>query len=277
MNRQSAEQFLDRFSGSVLVTVEVAKGSTPRDAGARMIVSETAIHKTIGGGQLEYMAIDRARQMLLGRDEEDKMEIGLGPEIGQCCGGRVRLSLQRVDEALAQEVIESEMREFEARPHVYVFGAGHVGNALCRALALLPVNTILVDTRRAKLDAAPEGVEKKLAAMPESCVAQAPPGSAFLVLTHDHALDFLILKEALTRNDAGYVGMIGSKSKRATFSHWFKREGGDDAALARLVCPMGGSAVKDKRPEVIAALTAAEVMTALVTARENSAVCVIDS
>jgi xanthine dehydrogenase accessory factor len=99
--------------------------------------------------------------------------------------------------------------------------------------------------------------------MPESLVAEAPPGSAFLVLTHDHALDFLILKEALARIDAAYAGMIGSKSKRATFSHWFKREGGNAAALPRLVCPMGGSTVKDKRPEVIAALTAAEVMAAL--------------
>jgi xanthine dehydrogenase accessory factor len=149
------------------------------------------------------------------------------------------------------------------RPHVYVFGAGHVGNALCRALNLLPLRTILVDTRQAELDAAPQGTETRLAAMPEDVVAQAPASSAFLILTHDHALDFLILKEALERNDAAYVGMIGSKTKRATFNSWFKREGGDLAALARLVCPLGGMALKDKRPEVIAALTAAEVMIAV--------------
>ncbi len=263
MERRTAEQFLKRFPGAVLVTIESAKGSTPREAGAWMIVCETAIYKTIGGGQLEYMAIDKARQMLRSRMKEDAMEIGLGPEIGQCCGGRVRLELRRFDKALRQEIIAAEQREFEALPHVYVFGAGHVGNALCRALALLPVRTILVDARQAELDAAPESVEKKLAAMPEALVAAAPPGSGFLVLTHDHALDFLILKEALARRDASYVGMIGSKSKRATFSSWFMREGGDKGALSRLVCPMGGSAVKDKRPEVIAALTAAEVMTAL--------------
>ena len=263
MERRKAQQFLRRFPGSVHVAVKTAKGSAPREAGAFMLVSDAAIYKTIGGGQLEYMAIDRARQMLRGGVREAVMEIGLGPEIGQCCGGRVSLELTGIDEALALEIIAAEQSEFEALPHVHVFGAGHVGNALCRALALLPVRTILVDARQAELDAAPESVEKKLAAMPEALVAAAPPGSGFLVLTHDHALDFLILKEALARTDAAYVGMIGSKSKRATFKSWFVREGGDENALSRLVCPMGGSAVKDKRPEVIAALTAAEVMTAL--------------
>ena len=102
------------------------------------------------------------------------MEIGLGPDIGQCCGGRVGLELRRVDGALALEIIAAEQRGFDARPHVYVFGAGHVGNALCRALGLLPVKTILVDTRQAELDAAPDCVEKTLAAMPEStCCASA--------------------------------------------------------------------------------------------------------
>jgi xanthine dehydrogenase accessory factor len=270
MGTQTAEQFLGIFPSAVLVTVQFAKGSTPREAGASMLISQTAIHRTIGGGQLEYMAIDRARQMLRSGNSNDEMEIGLGPEIGQCCGGRVTLELRLVDEALALKIIAAEERELAARPNVYVFGAGHVGNALCRTLALLPVRTILVDTRRAELDAAPEGVEKRSAAMPESLVAEAPSGSAFLVLTHDHALDFLILKEALARTDAAYVGMIGSKSKRATFSHWFRREGGDESVLARLVCPLGGWAAKDKRPEVIAALTAAEVMTGLALGEAQS-------
>jgi xanthine dehydrogenase accessory factor len=267
MERQTAARFLGTTPDAILVTVRSAKGSAPREAGAFMLVSDVAICKTIGGGQLEYMAIDKARDMLRGGVRQDAMEIGLGPEIGQCCGGRVTLALRRIDEELAFEIISAEERELEAMPHIYLFGAGHVGNALCRALALLPVRIILVDTRQAELDAAPEGVEKKIAAMPESLVAEAPPGSAFLVLTHDHALDFLILKQALARTDAAYVGMIGSKSKRATFSHWFRHEGGDGSVLAQMVCPMGGSAVRDKRPEVIAALTAAEVMTALNAAR----------
>ena len=271
MERLTAEHFLGRSPASVIVTVETAKGSTPREAGAFMLVSASAIYKTIGGGQLEYMAIDKARQMLRGDAEEDAMEISLGPEIGQCCGGRVALKLQRIDETLALEILASEKNEFESLPHVYVFGAGHVGSALCRALNLLPVRTMLIDTRQAELDAAPEGTETRLAAMPEDIVRQAPASSAFLILTHDHALDFLILKEALARTGAAYVGMIGSKTKRGTFQSWFKREGGNAAALARLVCPRGGAAVKDKRPEVIAALTAAEVMTAVFNKQNASA------
>jgi xanthine dehydrogenase accessory factor len=263
MDRQTAEQFLSRFPGCVRVAIDTVKGSAPREADAYMLVSSEAIFGTIGGGQLEYMAIDKARQMLRGGTIESAMDIGLGPEIGQCCGGRVALVLQRIDETLALEIIASEQIALDALPHVYVFGAGHVGNALCRALSLLPLRTILVDTRQAELDAAPEGTETRLAVLPEEIVRQAPASSAFLILTHDHALDFLILKEALARDDTAYVGMIGSKTKRATFNSWFKREGGKAAALARLVCPMGGSAVKDKRPEVIAALTAAEVMIAV--------------
>ena len=262
---ETVEEFLSSPSGCVLVSIDHAKGSTPRDAGAFMIVSGTAIFRTIGGGQLEYMAIDKARQMLASGDNAGAMEIGLGPEIGQCCGGRVTLKLQRIGAALAQEIIATEARECEMLPHVYVFGAGHVGNALCRTLGLLPLRTILVDARQAELDMAPAGVKAMLVAMPEAVVRDAPKGSAFLVLTHDHALDFLIVREALARNDAAYVGMIGSKSKRGTFSLWFKREGGSEGALGLLVCPMGGSHVKDKRPEVIASLVAAEVITALLS------------
>ena len=94
----------------------------------------------------------------------------------------------------------------------------------------------------------------------------APAGSAFIVLTHDHALDFLSVAEALKRDDAAYVGMIGSKTKKATFRSWYLREaGGGEEAFARLVCPIGGADVKDKRPAVIAALAAAEVMRVFAT------------
>ncbi|PST30285.1 xanthine dehydrogenase accessory protein XdhC, partial [Mesorhizobium loti] len=93
-------------------------------------------------------------------------------------------------------------------------------------------------------------------------VRDAPPDSAFVVLTHDHALDFLIATEALGREDASYVGMIGSKTKRATFKNWLSREVDRPELFGRLVCPIGGTAVKDKRPPVIAALAAAEILTA---------------
>ena len=154
--------------------------------------------------------------------------------------------------------------EMARRPHVYIFGAGHVGDALATALSLAPVRTLLVDTRQQELRAFQvPGVDTCLTSLPEAVVRDAPSRSAFVVLTHDHALDFLIAAEALRRDDAAYVGMIGSKTKRATFKNWLSREAGHPALLDRLVCPIGGAAVKDKRPAVIAALAAAEILTAV--------------
>ncbi|HWT63789.1 MAG TPA: xanthine dehydrogenase accessory protein XdhC [Ochrobactrum sp.] len=261
--RDDIRDFLNRRPDCVLIEVTDVRGSAPRDAGAWMLVARDMIFRTIGGGQLEYMAIDHARKILVG-GRDSSMDVPLGPEIGQCCGGRVGLSFRRVNRGLAEELIAKVDAEISTRPHVYVFGAGHVGDALAYSLSLTPVRVILVDTREAELMAvdAP-GVETCLAALPEQVVRSAPPGSAFIVLTHDHALDFLIVTEALQRGDAVYVGMIGSKTKKATFKNWLKREIGRDDLFDNLICPVGGSVVKDKRPEVIAALAAAEVLTAV--------------
>ncbi|MGX9574546.1 xanthine dehydrogenase accessory protein XdhC [Mesorhizobium sp. f-mel] len=330
---QSLKAFLADAGRVALVEVAGTKGSTPREKGAFMLVSGAASFGTIGGGQLEYMAIDKARQMLFspleggeersangrekandlafcatnarshsegqaakrpegvvsegiarasstaaatrpdgfaaalpsrGRDVSATLDIPLGPEIGQCCGGRVEVSIRLVDAALAQELIAAAEAEEAQLPHVYIFGGGHVGQALASAVALLPVRVVVVETRVEALEGMPDTVETSLTPMPEAVVREAPPGGAFVVLTHDHALDFLIATEALKRRDAAYVGMIGSKTKKATFRSWFlKSADGSEAEFARLVSPIGGETVKDKRPQVIAALAAAEIMTAL--------------
>jgi xanthine dehydrogenase accessory factor len=257
------EAFLTYNPNCVLVTVGKTRGSTPREEGAFMLISSAATFGTVGGGQLEYSAIDEARRMLIGGKICGHLDIKLGPDIGQCCGGEVALALERLDAKKCAELARIEQMANELRPYIYIFGAGHVGNALARAFSLLPVKAILVDQRESELNTVSGLVETVHSAMPEGLVRSAPPGSAFLVLTHDHALDFLIVREALARTDSAYVGMIGSKSKRGTFKHWYLREGGTPAAFSRLVCPIGGPKVKDKRPAVIAALSAAEVMTAL--------------
>ncbi len=200
----------------------------------------------------------------MGRDVSATLDVPLGPEIGQCCGGRVEVSIRLADEAVRSMLLEQAEADDARLPHVYLFGGGHVGHALASAFALLPVRVIAVETRADALEDMPEGVETRLTPVPEEMVRDAPAGSAFVVLTHDHALDFLIVAEALKREDAAYVGMIGSKTKKATFRSWFlKTAGGTEDAYQRLVSPIGGSAVKDKRPPVIAALAAAEIMTAL--------------
>jgi xanthine dehydrogenase accessory factor len=241
---------------AALVRVEAARGSTPREEGAWMLVSARETLGTIGGGQLEYMAIDAARAMLARGEDRRTLDIPLGPEIGQCCGGRVVVGVARPDAPLLAALRPG------ALPSAHVFGAGHVGRALAAALALLPLRVVLVDQRRAELDLAPAGVEAVLSALPEDVVRAAPPGSAFSVLTHDHALDFLIVREALARGDAAHVGMIGSATKRASFARWARRHGGG-VDPGRLVCPIGAAGRPDKRPEVIAAFAAVEIMAAV--------------
>jgi xanthine dehydrogenase accessory factor len=311
--RQGVEAFLEKSPAAALIEVAEAKGSTPREKGAWMLVSPAATFGTIGGGQLEFMAIARAREELGGfsplerkmaakrpegvrsgaldlysasstdsrsaaaatppgrfaatlpsRGRDSRLDIPLGPEIGQCCGGRVEVRIRHVDAALREELLATATAEDSAYPHVYLFGGGHVGHALASALSLLPLKVAVVETRADALEDMPAAVTTRLTPVPEETVRAAPPGSAFVVLTHDHALDFLIVAEALRRPDAAYVGMIGSKTKKATFKSWFlKTAGGTEEEFARLLSPIGGTSVRDKRPAVIAAWAAAEIMTAL--------------
>ncbi len=258
------DEFLTSQHRAVIVHVAGVEGSTPREEGAWMLVGPSAIHGTIGGGQMEFMAIAHAQKILAGEEQDGSYEIPLGPEIGQCCGGRVTLDLHLLDEQRRGEVAARAATETAARPEIYIFGAGHVGTALARALSLLPVRTVVVETRADALDGIEPPAETRLTAVPEEAVREAKPGAAFVVLTHDHALDFLIVAEALARDDAAYVGMIGSKTKRASFKSWYLKHGGTEDRLARLTCPIGGAHVRDKRPAVIAALAAAEVVATVV-------------
>jgi len=143
---------------------------------------------------------------------------------------------------------------------VYLFGSGHVGKALAKALAALPLRIHVIDTRPDELHDLPAGVDARAVPMPEAVVRNAPAGSAFVILTHDHALDFMIAAEALGRADTPYVGMVGSRTKRAKFASWYRAQGGRKDDLERLVLPIGDFGLVDKRPEVIAALAAAEIM-----------------
>ena len=245
---------------AIVCTLTSVRGSSPREQGTFMLVGLAGLFGTIGGGALEYMVIEHARRLIANGQSEEAMDVPLGPEIGQCCGGRVEVRLRHADAAsracLAAEVAEDDA----ALPLVFVFGAGHVGRALAQILALLPVQLEVIDTRREELDELPATIAARAVAMPEAVVRAAPQGSSYVILTHDHALDFLIAQEALARTDAPYVGMVGSMTKRARFSSWYRGEGGDAKALERLILPIGQMGLGDKRPAVIAALAAAEIM-----------------
>jgi xanthine dehydrogenase accessory factor len=263
--------FLALQPEAILIEITGTQGSTPREAGTFMLVSARSLWGTVGGGQFEYLAIGNARDMLAGTGGTDMMDIPLGPEIGQCCGGRTQLRFRRMTDAVRDELEKKQENEAERLPEVYVFGAGHVGRALAAALAPLPLSVTVIETRQDELANLPASTKSRLVPMPEALVKDMPAGAALVILTHDHALDFLIAREALARTDLAYTGMIGSATKRATFSSWLSREAdGERSWLDRLTLPIGGSSVKDKRPEVIAAMTAAEILTALAAYRDRS-------
>jgi xanthine dehydrogenase accessory factor len=259
----SLPAFLKTHPDAVLVEVVETRGSTPRDTGTMMLVSATTLWGTIGGGHLEFLAIGHARRLMAGETLEPVLDVPLGPEIGQCCGGRTLLQFTRLDDTTRTALLQRLADECAAFPEVMVFGAGHVGLALAQALAPLPLNVTLIDSRPAIDGEVPAGISFRRVAMPEAEVARLKPGAAVVILTHDHALDFLIGKDALARTDLAYVGMIGSKTKRATFASFLEREGPGRAGMERLTLPIGGGSVKDKRPAVIAALVAAELLGVL--------------
>ncbi|MFV2052375.1 xanthine dehydrogenase accessory protein XdhC [Aliiroseovarius sp. YM-037] len=254
--------FLARNDAVAAVRLVRVRGSSPRDAGVEMFVTARECFGTIGGGQLEYMMIDEARMMLARGEDRAVKDVPLGPEIGQCCGGRVEVAIKRMGWSDREAALDLAKRENATLPHVYIFGAGHVGRALAGFLEQLPVRCVVVDPRAEELALCTAQVELRLSALPEAEITAAPPNSAFVVLTHDHALDFLLTSEALARADAAYVGMIGSATKRAKFRNWCRDHCGR-LTIDRLICPIGATESQDKRPAVIAAFVAAELMKVL--------------
>ena len=247
----------------VLVTVARAQGSTPRAAGTRMAVAASAIFGTIGGGRLEWQAMERARVMIADGVTSDTLELPLGPAVGQCCGGYVVLRLERADAAALAALAEAEARDWREAPKIVVFGAGHVGKALVRALEPLPLRILWIDARRDEFPRTVGGNVEIEASDPVDAVRRAGQGAAVAVMTHSHSLDFEITEAALRREDFSYVGLIGSRTKRRRFERRFSAHGGGARALERLVCPIGDAGVSDKRPEVIAALVTAEMVRAV--------------
>jgi len=241
----------------MLVSVESIVGSTPREAGAKMLVTAERQYGTIGGGNLEYQACRIARNQLElgGRGGLERFPLGAG--LGQCCGGLVNLMFERLDE-------HGDWRRAaidERRVALYLFGAGHVGRALVRALEGLPFDIHWIDTRDGMLPAAPPaGVDAICTDTPEAEVDAAPPGSCFVVMTHDHALDQCLCEQILKRDDFAYFGLIGSAAKRRNFETRMRRRGVDASRFARMTCPIGIAGIGSKQPAQIAISVAAEIL-----------------
>ena len=257
---ESLEMLVAAGEPVMLVSITDAKGSTPRSTGARMAVTAKGIFGSIGGGHLEFQAIIQARKILAGDGVDKTIQVTLGPDMGQCCGGRVSLRLARVDGETVAAVFSDEAEAAEAAPVILLFGAGHVGRALAVALAPLPVRLLWSDERP---DAFPSDIDDAIEIVCDEWDAvmnRRERFAAVVVMTYDHGLDFEITEAALGRADTAYVGLIGSLTKRRRFEKWFSKRGGKPEDLRRLVSPIGDFGVADKRPEVIAALVAVEIM-----------------
>ena len=261
-NPGNLSEFLSAHRCVIHVALTRVRGSSPRNEGTEMFVAPGALWGTIGGGQLEFIAINAARDMLRDGVLHHEMDVPLGPEIGQCCGGRVELKLSRMRASDKRTATARAAQREKALPHVYVMGAGHVGRALANLFQHLPVRCILIDTRPEEIELCAADVETRVSAIPEADIWNAPAQSAFIVLTHDHGLDFLLTSAALERQDAAYVGMIGSATKRIKLRNWAHKNC-DGQSIEQLKCPIGASGSRDKRPSVIAAFVVAEVMAEL--------------
>jgi xanthine dehydrogenase accessory factor len=296
---------IEAEGSGALVTLARVDGSSPREAGARMVVRPSGgFHGTIGGGALEFAALEAANEVLRrGRGPAFRRSLALGPELGQCCGGRVEWRVETFDKrdlddlsalAIAENgasatlsarlgpdgrvqrtlgLSASERRlarladESWTEPlgvlarAVYLFGAGHVGRALALALAPLPFAVRWIDPRRDAFPAyAPSNVTLIHAPSPTAELASAPDRALVIVMTHSHALDLEIVAEALRVERFGYVGLIGSATKRARFLSQMRAAGLTEVHLARLVCPIGIPGLESKDPAVIAASAAAQLL-----------------
>jgi len=256
---------LERDSPLVHLRLSAVAGSSPREVGAEMVVSGHAQAGTIGGGQMEFRAVARAREMLAIGTAQDSLTLALGPDIGQCCGGRVTVMLSVLTPD-ARAALLARLESAQA-PTVMILGAGHVGRALAQVLAPLPCRVVLVDNRAEELAQAPASADHRLTPMAEAEIDHAPPGTAFVVTTHDHGLDFLLTLAALKRGDAAYVGLIGSATKRARFTRFAQDHNTDASALT---CPIGAAGLGDKRPEVIALMAAQEIFAAFARATKGT-------
>jgi xanthine dehydrogenase accessory factor len=243
----------------VLVTVASVRGHSPREGGAKMVVGESECHGTVGGGNAEAVAVDRARALV--RDnarEPELMTLSLSDKAPyqhgvQCCGGEMTLLFEPMP----------------VRPAVAVFGLGHVGLELARVLARHELSLHLIDSRPDQLaperlavlaDAVASVHVHQVPLLPETVLAELPAGTHVLIMTHDHAEDIALCDAALRHGGCGSIGLIGSAGKWSRFRRRLTDLGHDEAALARITTPIGLPELKGKEPPVIAVSVAAALL-----------------
>ncbi|AYF72976.1 xanthine dehydrogenase accessory protein XdhC [Nocardia yunnanensis] len=274
----AVERLRARREAGVLVTVATVRGHAPRKPGAKLVVGHTESWGSIGGGNIEAVAVDRARELMATPDPQTEiMDFALNDKVTnrhgvQCCGGAVSVLLEPLPVV----------------PAVALFGVGHVGYELARILARQDLDLHLIDTRPEQL--APERltvlddsvaqvhVHRPLM-LPEEVIGELPPGTHVLIMTHDHAEDAALCDTALRTPELGSIGLIGSAAKWSRFQKKLATEGGFDAAtIARIKTPIGLPEITGKEPIVIAVSVAADLIKTFEAERHsNNAVAQVHS
>ncbi|MFI9030053.1 xanthine dehydrogenase accessory protein XdhC [Streptomyces sp. NPDC053560] len=249
-----------RRESGVLVTVATVRGHAPRDAGAKLVVGRSETWGSIGGGNVEAVAIDRAREMIAtSKPEPELLDFALNDKVVnrhgvQCCGGTVSILLEPLPTVQA----------------VAIFGLGHVGLELARILSRQDLDLHLIDTRSDMLtkerlaplsDAVAQVHVHHTPLLPEEVLAGLPRGAHVLIMTHDHAEDAALCDAALRRRHLGSIGLIGSAAKWSRFRRRLATEGGhDEATIARIKTPIGMADITGKEPATIAVSVAADLL-----------------
>lgn len=247
----------------VLATLTAVRGHAPRTAGAKMVISADRTWGSVGGGNLEAVTVDRARALLeSGAKEPETFTSRLSDKAPyqrgvQCCGGEVSVLLEPLPVV----------------PAVAIFGVGHVGLELARILARHDLDLHLVDSRPGQLadqrlavlaDAVARVLIHAVPVLPEIVLAELPPGTHVLIMTHDHAEDAALCDAVLRHGEFGSIGLIGSPAKRTRFRRRLAEEGGHDAAaIDRITTPIGLPGLAGKEPAVIAVSVAASLLRAI--------------
>ena len=249
----------------VRIVVSHVQGSGPRDAGAWMAVHADGLIGTIGGGKLEFDAVADARALLAGQPVEAERRFALGPSLGQCCGGVVWLRYELLQPTDLERVRNELQHSLQGHMPVALFGGGHVGLAIVSVLGALPVRTHWIDSREEVFPAAlPLNVRCEHSEPVHGAVPTLEAGSHVLIMSFSHAEDLDILAACLKRRreraDLPFIGLIGSKSKWATFRHRLEARGHSQAELDAITSPIGVPGVVGKEPEVIAVAVAAQLM-----------------
>jgi xanthine dehydrogenase accessory factor len=250
---------------AVLVSVARLEGSGPREPGAWMAVTAQRTFASIGGGQLEFEAIAQARASLLaGAVNVDERRYALGPSLGQCCGGAVHLRFELLGASDIGSLRARLAREHEDMP-VALFGGGHVGRAIVELLCRLPARVQWIDSRDGVFaEDLPEHIATEHSDPVQAAVQDLAPGSRVLIMSFSHAEDLDIVAACLRRqrehSDLPYVGLIGSKSKWASFRQRLLARGFSEAELAHVTCPIGVTGIDGKQPEVIAIAVVAQLL-----------------